>query len=108
MKLLCRVYPHLLRTTQLAQTLARPARRKCHFHHEQNCFLDYIKDPVLDCAVIFIGDVPFQYNERGASIQFVGNPTGIIFVATNRNHEYLLIKRVFHLICQIIQIILGS
>ena len=38
-------------------------RMKCYFHHKQNCFLDYFKDPVLDGAVIYVGNVPFQYNK---------------------------------------------
>ena len=42
---------------------------KWYFHHKQKHFLDYFKDPILDGAVIYVGDVPFQYNEREASIQ---------------------------------------
>ena len=59
------------------------ARMKCFFCHEQNCFLDYFDNPVPDDAVIYISDNPFQFNERESRCtEFVGNPTGIIFVAT--------------------------
>ena len=40
------------------------ARVKCDFHHKQNHFFDYFDYPVPDDAVICVGDVPFQYNER--------------------------------------------
>ena len=39
-------------------------RMKCYFHHEQNCFLDYFDDPILDDAVIYTRDIPFQDNEK--------------------------------------------
>ena len=64
---------------------------KCYFHHEQNCYSDYFKDPVLDGAVICAGDVPFQYNEwEGTYTEFVGNLISDVFVAANKNHEFLL------------------
>ena len=66
-------------------------RKKCYFHHKQNHFLDHFEDPVPDGAVICGDGVPFQYNEwEGKYMVFVGNPTGIIFVATNRDHEFWL------------------
>ena len=37
---------------------------KWYFYSKQNCFLDYFEDQGLDGAVIYAGDVPFQYNER--------------------------------------------
>ena len=53
-------------------------------------FLDYFVDPVPDGAVVYVGDVLFQYNKREGSIALVGNPTGIIFEAAKRDHEFLL------------------
>ena len=50
---------------------------KCYFLYKQNCFLDYFKDPVLEGAVIYMGDIVFQYNEQeGKCTQFLGNLTG--------------------------------
>ena len=64
---------------------------KCYFHYEQNCFLDYFKDPVLDHTVIYVGNVPFQCNKQEDKYtEFVGNLTGNIFVAANRDYEFLL------------------
>ena len=64
---------------------------KCYFHHEQKCFLDYFEDPVPDGTVIYVGNVQFQYNEcEDKHTEFIGNQTGIISVATNRDHEFLL------------------
>ena len=28
-------------------------RMKCYFHHEQNCYLDYFKDPLPDSSVFY-------------------------------------------------------
>ena len=64
---------------------------KCYFHHEQNCFLDYFKDPALNGAIIYADDVPFQYNEwEGKYTEFIGSPTDIMFVAVNMDHKFLL------------------
>ena len=66
-------------------------RMKCSFHHKQNCFLDYFKDAVLDGAVIYVGDVLLQFKLGDSRYtEFVGNPTGNVFVATNRDHKFLL------------------
>ena len=36
--------------------------------------------PVLDSAVIYAGDIPFQYNKQeGMYTEFLHNPTGYIF-----------------------------
>ena len=67
------------------------ARMKCDFHHQQTCFLDHFDDPVLDGAVIYTNDFPFQYNKREGS--YVGSPTDIFFVAATRDHEFLLSQR---------------
>ena len=66
-------------------------RHKCYFHCKQNCFLDYFKDLLLASAVIYMGIVSFQYNKlEDTYTEFIGNPTGILSVATNRSHEFLL------------------
>ena len=55
---------------------------------EFNCFLDYFDDPVLDGVVIYVDDVPFHYNEQEDKYtEFIGNPIGIIFVATERDNK---------------------
>ena len=67
------------------------ARMKCYFHCEHNHFLGYIEDPIMDDAVIYMSDIPFHYNRReGRYIEFIGNPTGTIFIATKRDHDFLL------------------
>ena len=59
---------------------------KCYFHHEQNHFLDYFKDPVPD--------VPFQDSKReGKYTEFTGHQIGIIFVADNKDYEFLLTQK---------------
>ena len=67
------------------------AKMKCYIHHEHNCFLDYFNDPVPDGAVIYVSNVPFQYNERQCKYtEFIGNPTGATLVAARRYQEILL------------------
>ena len=45
-------------------------------------------------AVIYMGDVLFQYSEGDSRYtEFIGNPAGIIFVATSRDHKCLLSQR---------------
>ena len=69
-------------------------KMKCYFHCKQNCFRDYFDDQVPDGAVIYMSDVPFQYNEReGRCTEFVGNPKGTTFAAANRDQEILLGQR---------------
>ena len=42
-------------------------------------------------AVIYIGDIPFQYNERESRYtEFIGNPTTIVDVASKRDQQFLL------------------
>ena len=39
-------------------------------------------------------DIPIQYNEQeGRCTEFIGNPTGIIFVAIKSDQEFLLCQR---------------
>ena len=48
--------------------------------HLWNNFIDYFDKPVLDCEVIYTGDVLFQYNEQEdmymlpAILLIAGNP----------------------------------
>ena len=37
---------------------------RCYFYSQQNHFLDYFDDPVLDGAVIYVADIPTQYSEK--------------------------------------------
>ena len=67
---------------------------KCYYHHTHYCFLDYFNDPILDDAVIYASNLPFQYNgTEGRCIEFTGNPMGRIFVIAKRDHEFLLCQR---------------
>ena len=67
------------------------ARMKSYFHHKQNHFFDYFKDPVPNGVVIYMGDVPFEYNERDSKYTDVlGSPTGIIFVGDKMDHNFFL------------------
>ena len=51
-------------------------------------FHGFFYDPVLDGAVIYTRDVPFQYDEQqGMYTEFSGNPAGNIFLAASRGHE---------------------
>ena len=69
-------------------------KMKCYYHHKHHCFLDYFTDPILDDAVIYASDKPFQYNEReGRYTECIGNPTGTVFVAAKRDHNFLLSQR---------------
>ena len=67
-------------------------RMRCYFH-SQHHFLDY-SDPVLDGAVIYAGDIPFWCSRKECTYtEFVDNPTGNIFLARNRDEEFLLNHR---------------
>ena len=78
----------LLKNNPICMSLSQnSAKMKCYFHLKQNCFLGYFKEPVLDGAVIYVGDVPFQYIKRECMYtEFIGNPN----VASKRYHEFLL------------------
>ena len=50
---------------------------KCYYDHIYGHFLDLFREPILDDAVIFTGDIPFQYNKvDGGYTPFTGNLTG--------------------------------
>ena len=48
----------------LSDASQNSTRIQCYFHHLQDCFIDYFENPVLDGAIIYTGDVQFQYNEQ--------------------------------------------
>ena len=67
------------------------AKMKCYYHHKHHQFLDYFNNPIPDDAVIYENYIPFQYSEReGRYIEFIGNPTGAIFVAAKRDHKLFI------------------
>ena len=72
---------HYLGTAQNWSSLAMPVRTLLECDAISTAyFIDYFDDPVPDGAVIYAGDVPFQYNEQeGMCTEFLGNPTGNIF-----------------------------
>ena len=46
---------------------------KCYYDCTHGCFLDYLNDPILDGAVIYVGDIPFQYNKAEVRYtEFIG------------------------------------
>ena len=48
----------------------------------------------MDGAVISMGDTPFQYSEKeGMYTEVLDNLTGNVFLATGRDHEFLLSYR---------------
>ena len=62
------------------------ARMQRYVHHEHNHFLDFFDNPIPDDAIIYMSDILFQYNEEeGMYTEFIGNPTGTIFVASKRD-----------------------
>ena len=66
-------------------------RMWCYFYQLWDCFLNIFDDPVPDGTVIYTDNVLFQYNDQeGTYTEFLGNPTGNIFLATSRDHEFLL------------------
>ena len=55
--------------------------------------------PVPDGGVIYASDVSFQYNEQeGMYTELLGNPTGNVFLAPSRDHEFLLSHKVIQLV----------
>ena len=49
-------------------------KTKYYYHHKHHCFSDLFNDPILDDAVIYACNIPFQYNERGGRYtEFLGN-----------------------------------
>ena len=69
-------------------------RVQCYFHCLWNHSIDYFDDTGLDSAVIYTGDVLFKYNEhKGMYMEFSGNPTGNVFLAASREHDFLIIYK---------------
>ena len=52
----------------------------CTHHH----FLDYFTNPIPDDAVIYTGDIPFQYKIEARCTEFIGNPIGIFYSSKKR------------------------
>ena len=66
----------------------------CYFHRQQNHFLDYFDDPVLEGVVIYVGVIPFQYTEKdGTYTEVLDKPRGKVFLATKTDHKFLLSYR---------------
>ena len=64
---------------------------KCYCDHTHGHFLDYFNDPILDDAVNYADDTPFQYNKvEGKYTEFIINPAGTLFIAVKRDHEFLI------------------
>ena len=62
----------------------------CYFH-QHNHSLDDFDGHVQDAAVIYAGDIPFQYSKKqGTYEEVLDNPTGSIFLAARRDHSFLL------------------
>ena len=54
----------------------------CYCDHTHHYFLDYFNNPTPYDAVIYAGDIPFQYNKiEGWCTEFVGNPIGKVSIA---------------------------
>ena len=69
-------------------------RMRCYFHCQCSCFIDYFDVTVLGGAGIYAGDIPFWYNKQEDTYtEFLGNPTGNVFLAESRDHEFLLSHR---------------
>ena len=72
-------------------------RMRCYFHLQLNHFIDYFNYTVPDGAVINAGDILFHPNEQeGTYTEFLGNPTGNIFLAASRDHKFYSITEVLH------------
>ena len=41
---------------------------KCYYDHTHGCLLDYFNDPILDDAMIYQGNISFQYKWEMAGI----------------------------------------
>ena len=63
---------------------------KCYYDQTHCHFLDYFNDPIMDDAVIYIDNIPLQYNKiEGRYTEFIGNPIG----TGKRDHEFLIVQR---------------
>ena len=75
----------------LSNASQNSARMQCYFYCLWNHFIDYLDNPVLDVAVIYEGNSPFQHTKQeGMYKEFLGNPMGNVFLATKKDHEFLL------------------
>ena len=64
-------------------------RMWCYVYCPWNSFLDYFSDPVPDGAVIYEGNVPFQYNKQeDMYTEFVGYPTCKVLLAASKDHDF--------------------
>ena len=74
----------------LSSVSQKSTKMQWYFYCLWNYFIDYFDNTALGGAVIYAGDVPFQYNEQeGRYREFSCNPTGDVFLATSRDHELL-------------------
>ena len=63
---------------------------KCYYSYTHGCFLEYYNDPILDDAMIYAGDIPFQYNKvEGRYTKFIGNPADTVFTVVKGDHAFL-------------------
>ena len=59
---------------------------RCYFYCQYNLFLDCFDDHVLDGAVIYAGNIHFQYGKQeGIYTEVLDNPTGNIFLKNSCN-----------------------
>ena len=64
---------------------------KCYYDCTHGCSSDYFNDAIPDDAIIYTGNIPFQYNTvDGRDTEYIGNPGGTAFTVVKRNHELLL------------------
>ena len=52
---------------------------RCYFHNQQNHFLDYFNDPVLNGVVIYVADISSWYIEKEGTYREVDGV--VIYVA---------------------------
>ena len=66
---------------------------KWYYNHKHCHFLGYSNDPIPDDAVIFAGNISFQYNKiEGRYTEFIGNPIGFSFYSSKSDHKLLIIQ----------------
>ena len=64
---------------------------KCYYDHTHCHFLGFFNDPILDDAVIYTGNITFQYNKIESSYtKFIGKPLCSVFIVVKRYHEFLI------------------
>ena len=88
---LCSPPRHSFELITLSNVSQKSPRMQCYLDWLCNCFINYFTNTVPDGAVIYAGAVLFQYNEQeGMYTEFLGNPTGNVFIAASRDHEFSL------------------